>query len=248
MTQIAQLSEAEIEDRFHIVGTRPVAFLLAGYVREGTQFSVQFRGDSQMFLTRLLAVQVEQGKFIFDCSGSPEVNRAFLNSERAVFVGRPDNIHVQFTIGAASETTLSGGKAFIARLPEHVVRLQRREAFRIETPRVKPLQFYGRLPDGNLLNLPAHDISVAGIGLNATSLPELELVPGMRLSPCRFVLPDDPHDLHFSATLAHVTEQESRSGQRHWRIGLRFDKLTPVEEARIQRYIVRVERERHELL
>ena len=34
MSQIAQLSEAEIEERFHITGTRPVAFMLAGLTKE----------------------------------------------------------------------------------------------------------------------------------------------------------------------------------------------------------------------
>ena len=55
--------------------------------------------------------------------------------------------------------------AFAVPLPKFIVRLQRRDAFRIETPRIRPLEFFGRLPDGRLLKLPAHDISVAGIGL-----------------------------------------------------------------------------------
>lgn len=77
MTQIAQLSEAEIDERFHITGARPVAFLLAGFAKEGQQFSVQFAGD--VFLTRLLAVQTGD-RLIFDCSGSSETNRLLLSA------------------------------------------------------------------------------------------------------------------------------------------------------------------------
>lgn len=246
MTQIAQLSEAEIESRFHIEGARPVAFMLAGFAKEYESFSVQFGDGDAIFLTTILAAHPVKNLLVFDCSGSPELNRRLLKSERNVFVGRPGGIHVQFTTGRASEMLFGGSKAFAAALPEHIVRLQRREYFRIETPRAKPLQFYGRTPTGGLLNLPAHDISVAGIGLTAGDLPD-GLVDGQVLGNCRFSLPEDEHDLFCTATLRHVTGQENRGGQRHLRIGLEFEDLPAGEENRIQRYIARLERERHEL-
>lgn len=247
MSQIAQLSETEIEARFHVSGARPVAFMLAGFVRDGDQFTLLFRAGEEMMLTRLLAVQPEKGLLVFDCSGSAEINRQLLQSERNVFAGRPGGIHVQFTTGRAAELIFGGSKAFAVALPKYLVRLQRRDFFRIETPRGRPLQFFGRLADGGLLNLPAHDISVAGLAVTAVAPPE-GLVPGTRLENCRFSLPEDEHDLFFSATIRHVTAREGRTGLQQWRIGLQFNDLPAAEENRIQRYIARVERERHELL
>ena len=246
MSQIAQLSEAEIEARFHVVGKRPVAFTLDGFARAKTGFSVQFHGGEEMFLTTLLAVLPEKQMLVFDCSGSLETNRRFLQSERSIFVARPGGIHVQFVGGKAREILYAGSQAFAIGLPEHLVRLQRREFFRIDTPRVKPLQFHGRPPGGALLSLAAHDISVAGIGLNAASLAD-DLVSGSVLPNCRFSLPDDAHDLLFSATVRHITERDSRGGFRQWRIGLQFNDLPRPAEARVQRYITHLERERHEL-
>lgn len=246
MTQIAQLSEAEIEARFRVTGLKPVAFLLAGYAKERESFSVQFGVAAEIFLTTPLAVQTEKGLLIFDCSGSVETNQRLLRSERNVFIGRPGGVHVQFTTGAAREVLYEGSKAFAVALPQYVVRLQRREHFRIETPRVNPLEFFGRLADGPLLKLPAHDISVSGIGVNAAALPE-GLAPGVVLPNCHFSLPGDGKDLFFSATIRNVLELESRSGNRHWRIGMQFNDLSSGDEMRIQRYIARVERERHEL-
>ncbi|MDP3538638.1 MAG: flagellar brake protein [Azonexus sp.] len=244
MTQIAQLSEAEIEEHFHIVGTRPVAFMLAGFAREGHQFSVQFGGEQ--FITTLLAAMPEKGQLILDCSGSPEINSRFQASQRNVFIGRPHGIHVQFTTGPATEMLYGGAQAFSVALPKYLVRLQRREFFRIETPRAKPLQFFGRLPDGDLLNLPAHDISVDGIGLAGASLTE-GISNGLVLPNCHFSLPEDETDFFFSATVCHLTEQPSRSALRQWRIGLRFNDLPSAAQNRLQRYIDRIERERHEL-
>jgi c-di-GMP-binding flagellar brake protein YcgR len=247
VSQIAQLTEAEIEERFHVVGTLPVAFMLTGFARERDPFSVQFGGGQEMFLTTLLAVEPHKAQLIFDCSGSAETNQKFLGSERNVFVGRPAGIHVQFVTGTAREIKYEGGKAFAVTVPKHVVRLQRREYFRIETPRVRPLLFIGRLPGGSLLSLPAHDISVAGIGLTATAQPA-DIEVGMVLENCRFSLPEDEHDLFFRATVRHITARESRGGIHQWRIGLQFADLPGNAETRIQRYIARLERERHELI
>lgn len=246
MSQIAELSEAEIESRFHIAGTRPVAFMLACLAKDNVQFSVMFQAGREMFLTTLLAVRAENGLFIFDCSGSAETNRKLLSSERNVFVGRPDGIRVQFATGKVSELIYAGSKAFSVALPDYIVRMQRREYFRIATPSAKPLQFFGRLPEGALLKQPAHDISVAGIGLTAASWPD-GLTAGQLLENCRFSLPDDERDLLFSATVSHMSELEARSGKRQWRLGLQFHKLPAADENRIQRYIARLERERREL-
>jgi flagellar brake protein len=246
MTQIAQLSEAEIEERFHITGRTAIQFMLIGFARERDSFSVQYNAGKELFLTTLLGVQPEKERLVFDCSGSAETNRHFLDSDHSIFVGRPGGIQVQFTTGPAVEITYEGAKAFAVALPKVLVRLQRREYFRIETPRVKPLQFFARQASGEMLNLPAHDISVSGIGVIASTLPE-GLALGMEFGNCRLLLPEDAHDLFFAATVRHLTELEARSGTRHWRIGLEFKSLPISDENRIQRYIARIEHERHEL-
>jgi flagellar brake protein len=247
MSQIAQLSEAEIEERFHVTGTLPIAFLLVGYARTKDQFTVSFGGGQEMMLTTLLEAQPAGDRLIFDCSGSAEINRRFIESDHNVFAGRPNGIHVQFTTGRAMEVVFEGGKAFSVSLPKHVVRLQRRDTFRIETPRGRQLQFFGRLTGGKLLNFPAHDISVAGLGMMTLALQDV-LSPGDRLENCHFALPEDEHELFFSATIRHFTAQVGRAGQQQWRIGLHFEDMPRVEENRIQRYIAKVERERRELL
>lgn len=247
MTQIAELSEAEIEARFNVTGRRPVAFMLAGFARERAQFAVQF-GKGEHFLSTLLAVDAEAGRLIFDCSGSADLNRRFLQNPRAVVIGRPGGIHVQFMVEHPAETNLDGARAFVVKLPDHLVRLQRREAFRIETPRVRPLEFVGSLPGGSLLRAPVHDISVDGLGLTL-GLVELspDLAVGQILSRCHCRLPNEMHDFSFSATLCHLTEHAGRQATGLWRLGLRFNDLPASEEMIIQRYIVRIERERHEL-
>ena len=246
MTQLLQLSETQVDDRFRLTAARPIAFMLAGFARDNVPFSVLFQAGKEMFLTTLLAVQADKGLLIFDCSGSQDTNRLFMASERQVFVGRPGGIHVQFSCGTVSEMIYGGSKAFSVALPKTLVRLQRREFFRIETPLTRPLLFFGRLPDGHLLSLAVHDISVNGLSLSAPSLPP-GLSQGLVLANCHFALAGEPNELFFAVAVRHQTELELRAGSRQWRIGLTFQNLSGNDENRIQRYIARVERERHEL-
>lgn len=246
MTLIPQLPEAEIETRFHVTGRTAIQFMLLGFAREREAFTVQFKGGQQSFLSTLLAVDKDDGLLIFDCSGSSETNRQLLASERAVFVGRPGGIPVQFSSGPIREINYEGAKAFAVELPAYLVRLQRRENFRVETPRVKPIVFFGRLPSGELLKLPANDISVSGIGLNADSEPT-DLAVDMVLERCHFTLPGETQELFVEATIRRIMPRETRSGNRYWQVGLQFNELSSANENRIQRYIDRLERERREL-
>ncbi len=245
MAQIAQLSEAEIEDRFHILGNTAVAYTLTGFVEHKESFSVQFAGNSEHFLTLLLAVRPDNGGLIIDCSGSAEVNRRFSESQRNVFLARPGGIHVQFSTGQAREVTFRGAQAFVVPLPKFIVRLQRRDVFRVVTPLANPLQYRVRHPAGRLLTLPVHDLSVAGVGLSASSVEGLET--GLALPRCSFALPDEKQAIGVDACVRHATPIELRAGVTQWRIGLQFADLRRADEKSIQRYVVQIEQKRHEL-
>ena len=246
MSQFDQMSDAEIDARFRISGPKPVAFLLAGYIKAREPFSVHFQHGEEMFLSTLLDAQADKKRLVFDCSGSQDTNRRVLAAEKVSFSGRPGGVPVHFSSGAVSEITFEGDKAFAVALPEFVVRLQRREYFRIETPRVNPLTLFARMPDGQLLKLAAHDISGSGIGLDAPELPAgIEI--GIELPNCHFALPGESRELFFSAIVRNYFQYTSRSGAVFWRIGLQFKDLPLGDENRIQRYITQIERGRHEL-
>ena len=197
-------------------------------------------------LSLLLAAPPGEGQLICDCAGSAAVNRRCLGSDQNVFVARPGGVLVQFTCGPARAISYEGATAFAAALPERVTRLQRREFFRIETPKARPLSTFARLPTGSLLNLPAHDISCNGMGLQASNLGSV-VQPGLALPNLRFLLPEDDKDIFCEAVVRHVTLLSERAGTTQHRIGLEFQKLSRADEHRIQRYIARVEHERHEL-
>jgi c-di-GMP-binding flagellar brake protein YcgR len=232
----------DAEERFHITGSRAVAFTLAGYVRDGERFSALF--GEHMFLTTLIEVDSDDGKLIFDLGGSEALNQRLLRAGHCRLAGRPGGVQVHFNLNQIRLVQHDGRPAFAAPLPGDIVRLQRRESFRIDTPRVKPLRFFIRLPEGREIELTAFDVSVTGIGLLATADPNLQA--GQLLERCRFRLPDDTQDIHLAAQVQHITHSQSRTGARQWRIGVHFLNLSASTENRLQRYIARLERERNE--
>ena len=64
MSQFDQMSDAEIDARFRISGPKPVAFLLAGYVKAREPFSVHFQHGEEMFLSTLLDAQADRLQLI----------------------------------------------------------------------------------------------------------------------------------------------------------------------------------------
>jgi c-di-GMP-binding flagellar brake protein YcgR len=232
----------EAEERFHITGSRAIAFTLAGYARDGERFSALF--DEQMFLTTLIEVDTDEQELIFDFGGAEALNQRLLRVGHCRLAGRPGGVHVHFNISQIRQIEHEGRPAFAAPLPRGIVRLQRRESFRIDTPRAKPLRFFIRQPEGQEIELPAFDISITGIGLLASADPNLQA--GQLLERCRFRLPDDTQDIHLAAQVQHITHTQSRSGARQWRIGVHFLDLSAGTENRLQRYIARLERERNE--
>ncbi len=235
-------SGVEIEERFHITGRRAIAFMLAGYVRDGEQFTVLF-GD-KLFATMLLDVDVAGDRLIFDFSGAETLNHALLRAERCRLAARPGGIHVHFDVGRVSEIEYEGRPAFAVALPTAIARLQRRESFRIATPVLNPVRFFVSRSDGKELEFSACDISVTGIGLLTTAAPDL--LSGELLERCRIRLPDDSQELHMAARVQHINACESRVGESQWRIGVHFLNLSTAFENRLQRYIARLERERNE--
>lgn len=246
MSQLALLSEAEIEERFHITGLRAIALTLEGLARSVERFTAHF--GQELMLTTLLAANAQSGVLIFDQGGSEILNRHLLEWGRCTLVARPDGVLVQFAVTEVRAVTYAGRPAFAATLPEYILRLQRRESFRIFAPRSRPLNFQALAhEDRPALQWPVHDISVEGIGVNApVATPDLGY--GTTLPHCSFQLGEASAPLHCAAQIRHVSAIEGRNGVHSFRIGLYFEQLPRGAAHDIQRYIIRVERERSDLL
>lgn len=236
-------SDEEIE-RCTLRNPREIIFLLRDLVKRGERISVLFQEGRQSFLTVLIDVSEEKKQLYFDIGGSDETNRAFLKAEQCTFNTFVESIRIQFSVQQCREMTLRGERVFAAPLPKSILRLQRREFFRLQLPTTKPFNCRIRRGTPQEENHPLYDISVGGIGIHSAKpidFTQLEILENCWI---------DLHDkamLNVTLEVRYVNALESRTGKPLWHLGCKFINLSPLNETLIQRFMARIEAERRAL-
>ena len=223
---------------------RDVLFQLRSLIRENERVSVSFDEGRQSLLTVLIDISDNKDFLYFDVGGSEEINRMFLKAERSVFVCVVDGIRIQFSARQARKTKIGDEVVFAVALPASLLRLQRREYFRLPLPMVKPYVCRACRGAKKETVLPIYDISVGGIGVQTADQPQFE--PLERLENCWIDLHESGM-LNVTLEVRYVTANESRSGKTHYHTGLKFVGLPPPDEMLIQRFMARIETERRAL-
>jgi c-di-GMP-binding flagellar brake protein YcgR len=236
-------TDEEIE-RCTLSNRREIVFLLRGLIKRGDRVSVIFQEGRQSFLTVLIDVSAEDGFLYFDVSGSPEINQAFLKAEHSTFTTVVEGIRIQFSTKKCRETTLRGERVFAASLPQSMLRLQRREFFRLQLPTVKPFVCRIRRGTPGEKTLPIHDISVGGIGIVSPHPLDYEQ---MELLENSWVDLAETGVLAVTLEVRYISEIANRTGRPHWHLGCKFVALSPLNETIIQRFMAKIEAERRAL-
>ena len=236
-------SDEDIE-RCTLRERREVLFQLRSLIRQNERVSVTFDEGRQSFLTVLIDISEDRGFLYFDIGGSAETNRAFLKAERSLFACTVDGIRIQFSARQATKMKLEGEEVFVVALPASLLRLQRREAFRLQLPTIKP--FVARVCRGTPreMALPLYDISVGGIGIQVADALPFEALEHLENTWI------DLHDsgmLQVTLEVRYIMATESRSGKTHFHMGCCFIDLPPTDEMTIQRFMGRVETDRRAL-
>ncbi|SCK13967.1 flagellar brake protein [Vogesella sp. LIG4] len=196
-------------------------------------------------VTRLWAVDADNDRLVFGLSADENANRHLLASERNVMVSSPAGIKMQFICGPAEEVEYEGRRAVAMAIPDKIIRLQRREFFRINTPPIK--QVWCRLPAHPGRMLPLFDISLGGMSLTLAADQHDWLQAGEKLERVEVDLPEAGL-LQVGLEVLHVIPVLGLAGHEHYRAGCAFADMNMARESLLQRYITHLERERRALV
>lgn len=206
----------------------------------GSQITIFFNDGADLVLTTLLAVRDDA--LIFDLGASTEANRRALDAARLFCVTTLDKVRVQFILRGLKPITHDGRPAFRAVLPESVLRLQRREYFRLTMPLTRRLTCQIPLQSGR--NIEVDIVDLSGGGLSVVTPPDsAQFGPEMEFSGCRIELPEVGSITATIKVLA-IFEITLRNGTHVKRAGCQFVRLPGTMANLIQRYIIKTERER----
>jgi len=233
-------TDEELE-RCTLTGRREILFQLRNLIRHNERISVTFDEGRQSLLTVLMDLSPNEETLYFDIGGSEESNDAFLKSERCHFAGVVGGIRIQFVGKVPRLVKLDGKRVFAIQIPKTLLRLQRRDAFRLQLPLLKPYICRIRRGTPDEIAFPLYDISVCGLGIQVSVKPDVE--PMAKLENCWLDLRESGM---FPVTLEvrYVRESESRTSATIWHMGCRFINLPPASETIIQRFMAKIEVER----
>ena len=242
-----ELEQSDEYSRYLLYSKAEILAVLRTVVQKGALITVHFDHQQSFLLTSMIALDAERQGFVLDLGGDDEMNRKALLAQSLILTTVVDKVKVQFRIDALFATQHEGRPAFFARIPDALLRLQRREYFRLSTPVATPVKMISTLrrTDGSALSLeaPLLDISGGGIGLMVTPDVANLLSQQETLPESRIALPDEGL-LIATLHVRNMFDVTTRNGLNYMRVGCEFVDLPSPRLAMVQRYITRVERER----
>lgn len=231
-------------ERFTLRGRRQIVQLLEELISHRCLITAH-GSEGHAFMTVVLRVDEARERVALDASSDPQINRRALAANRLLCVTQIDGIRVNFTLTALSEAQERGHTVLYAPLPEQMLRLQRREFFRLQVPLVHALNCL--LKAESLARKPVEvvarviDIGAGGIAVLVPATVA-EFVIGSVLEGCLLTLPDG-EAIGVDLEVRNINHRTQRSGSEQLRVGLRFAALPRATETHIQRYILRTERD-----
>jgi c-di-GMP-binding flagellar brake protein YcgR len=203
-------------------------------------------GAADTCVTSILEVDMDSNIVYLDRPIKQELDRRLLASASVAFETTLDKIRILFSTDRLAECTHAGLPALRIALPPTVIRLQRREYYRMSTPVSNPVMVGVALPaelGGGNASFPLADISCGGIAIFDNKLVLGDAV-GRVYVGCRIDLPEigmvtSSLQIRNSQDLTLLNNKSNR------RLGCQFIDLPRGMLAQVQRYIAKLERERN---
>ena len=238
-----ELTESTDDSRYLVTNRLEIIRIMRGLAQRNELVSAFFNNGKDLLLTSVLAVYPEIDTVVLDCGSNNDLNQRILRAEKIIFVTALDKVKVQFISQGIEPSNFENKPAFVVPLPAQVLQLQRREYYRLTTPVVNPLKCKVPLGEGRIEEFPIIDISAGGIGVILANSIALPLKVGSVYPGCRIELPG-VGTLELSLGIQSLFEITLKNGAKSMRSGCQFVNLHASMESLIQRYILRLERDR----
>ena len=242
------MTNAELENwhDYEVGSRREIVALLRQIGEKNQLIRMLVKGESDVCVTSILEVDEDEDSIVLDRSIDFSQHERILEAGRVMCETTLDKIRIVFAADGLSEIRYQGGIAVRADIPPTLIRLQRREYYRMETPVTNPVRALIPLPPelgGGSAVFPLHDISVGGIAVMDNTM-QLDNTPGRVIENCRIELPEigpitTALEVRNSLDITLLNNKTSR------RVGLQFTNISRGALAGVQRYITKLERERN---
>lgn len=231
------------DSQFRIHSRREIHSILRGIMQEGARVVLYYGERNDFILTALLDVN-EHGIWM-DVGSMAENNQRILRSHKIIFISSHHHVKVQFVAHRIETAPFNNEPAFHLPLPETLLRIQRRDYFRLTTPASNPLTCLipvalpapSAQPDTPVQEreVTIMDISIGGIALVCEEY-DTELLPGSTYENCRIFLPDIGA-ITVTVKVKNAFKITQRDGMINKRVGCEFIHMKGEAANLLQRYV-----------
>lgn len=230
-----QFQVANALERYRILrdlqrGEEPVAVFIPQLANE----------DTAGFVSTLIEVDREQARILIETAQQPELTRIALESPYLLCATQLNKVKVEFRIDHPELIEHAGEQALQALLPTTLVRIQRREYYRLRIPTNITLQCTIHINHCDV-RFDLYDISVGGIGGQIVDM-DFELAPGSVLEDSQIDIPQ-VGSVTVDLQVRNELIRSDETGHSLRQIGFSFVDLPEYASNAIQRFIYARERE-----
>lgn len=244
---MANHDEIDDDSPYRVHSRREIVSLLTSMMEKNQLLSLLIKGGSESVITSILEVDEDDDAMIIDAAPSAMLNDSIVSAKRINFEAIYNSIRITFAVDGARQVEYQKRPALRVSLPESLVRLQRREYFRIPTPIAKPLRCTFRItqPDGSFVTVITllNNISAGGVGIT----DEKKILPtaqGAIYEDCQLELGDNTL-VSVKLQVRDCKEFKMTNGKTVNRFGCQFVDIPRTVLAAIQRFITKLEREQN---
>ncbi|MCK6396734.1 flagellar brake protein, partial [Zoogloea sp.] len=216
---------------------------LRGLIQKRAMLSAFIDASADSFLTAIVALSADENQLVLDAASDETINRRVEAAEQLICVTQLDRIKIQFAARGIQRIQHEGHDAFRVQVPDVMLRLQRREYFRLTAPSAHSLTCLIPMTIGGEqreISVEASVLDISGGGLSITIPSEGMLVePDMEFGNCRLMLPETGA-IVTSLRVRNLFRITNRDGSITLRAGCEFTHLSSAMASTIQRYILKV--------
>lgn len=236
----------ENQSPYQVESKREIFSILKGFRDKSQLISMLINGGSEAFITSVLDIDDKNNTLIIDSTPSNEANQRIIAASTVFFDGLLDRISIQFTSSNVKIISYEGKPALQMPMPTSVIRLQRRENYRINTPITTPIKCV--IPVELESGIFRHKFSLVDISCGGIAILDdghlIDIAIGTGYPHCQMDIPGIGI-IEMELQIRNSQELTLLNGKTTRRIGCAFLNLSSKNLAAVQRYIMKLERERN---
>ena len=232
---------SETADRFQINFREEILQLLKKILEKRSFICAFFPDEIRSFHTILIRVDEEKNQLTFDAPFTPAIGQEVCDAGYLTMLSAVDKVRVQFVAENLTFNVASKFPTFCSAIPESLIRLQRREFYRLIAPTSPSVicEISPGVYTDSRLRLDVFDISAGGISILDIPVEET----GGVIQKVNLILPDEGIVL-VDLCVQNISERILPSGKVIRKVGCAFVNLSKKDRLAVQRFIFRIEGER----